>query len=157
MSDSFHERWQTVQKTVEKTVRETTEQLRQGYREANDFGRMRIWIVAFLAVDVMVVLFVLATVGGTPQDFQLTFQSGFPGNMVIVRNLSGRRRTGLEVDLDGTYTAEIETIEAFQTLGLELIREFHDDDGASPSPGYRPQRAVLRRGSQQEVFDLSSP
>lgn len=136
------------------TARETVEQLRQGYQAANEFARMRIWIVGALVADFAIVIAVLAVVGGSDTRVEVGLQTGFPGDMLILHNLDDDPLRDVRIVLDGRYEAELDQIEGDRTVGLELIREFRDPQGLYPPSSYQPIEARIDYEGGVEVHDV---
>jgi len=136
------------------TAQDTLRQLRRGYQKANQFARMRIWTVAALIADVILVAIVMLVVGEPRQLLEVGLQTGFPGDMVIIHNLDDDSLEEVRVVLDGRFEASVPRIAGDQTIGLELIREFRDARGGFPPPAYRPGEAVIEWEGRSEVHDV---
>lgn len=137
-----------------RTTRDTAAQLRQGYQAADIYARMRIWIVGALVADALVVVLVLAILGGRDQWVAVGLQTGFPGDMVVIHNLDDDPMRDVRVVLDGRFEATVDLIAGDQTVGLEMAREFRDDAGAIPPGDYRPNEARVEWGGYAEVHPV---
>jgi len=141
---------------VRETTVETARQLRQGYQSATVFARMRIWIVGALVADLVVVILTLAVVGRPDTWVEVGLQTGFPGDMVILHNLDDDPLRDVRVVLDGRYEASVPRIEGEETVGLELVREFHDEAGHFPPASYRPEEARVEYGGRSEIHSIET-
>lgn len=147
----------TVKERVGKawrTTADTIDQLREGYAGASRFARLRIAIVGALAVNVVAVIVVLAVAGSRDEWVAVRFQAGFPGDMLIVHNLDADPMREVHVVLDDRFEATVEIIGGYQTVGIELAREFRDPDGAIPPSKYRPTEARVEWSGRVEVHPV---
>ncbi|NJK33340.1 MAG: hypothetical protein HC927_13585 [Deltaproteobacteria bacterium] len=110
-----------------------------------------------LILDLLLVAVVMLSAGRPARELDVVFQSGFPASMIILHNRDGDRLEDLEITIDGGYTARLEELEPNQSVGLELVREFRDPNGAFPPANLRPTKAVVRRGTRTETYDVLIP
>ena len=123
---------------------------REAYEGATQFARMRIWVFAVLAVDLIMVVSVIAVTGTRVLALEVWYQPSFPANLLIVRN-DGSSIREVSVLLDGRYRIGGRNL-APGVNGFEVERQFRDEKGERPPLGYRPSLVTVHaRGETMEV------
>lgn len=115
---------------------------KEAYEGASRFGRMRVWILAIFAADVLGVVLYIALSAGLPLNLEVWFQAGFPSNMLVIRNEGSRALTDVELTLDGRYHLKVERL-APGLQGFEVNRAFKDASDLAPPDDYRPQALTV--------------
>jgi hypothetical protein len=114
---------------------------KETYEGQSRFMKMRIWIVAVLAIDAMVTLGFVFVAGGHP-NVVAWYQPGFPANMLVVRNEGGYLKDATLV-LDNRYTYAVERIDKGLN-GFDVNHAFRDKDDFTPPESYRPRELEIR-------------
>ena len=123
------------------------------YEGAGRFAKMRIWILAVLAFDLMLTIVFVLSVGGKEIDVEVWFEQSFPSNMLVVRNESGDNLEDVTLMLDRRYMLKVGSI-APGLRGFEVNREFRDSSGAAPDDAYRPQQLEIYADGDQMVVPV---
>jgi hypothetical protein len=127
---------------------------REAYEGAGRYAKMRIWILAVLALDLVATVLFAALIGGRDIDVEVWFEQSFPSNMLIVRNESGDQLEAVSLTLDGRYQLDVGAI-APGLRGFEINREFRDRSGAAPEDSYRPQRLEIRADGDSMLVPIA--
>lgn len=126
---------------------------KEAYEGANRFARMRVWILAVLALDLFATVMFVALTGGRAIDVDVWFQESFPSNMLILRNESDDPIEKVTLVLDGRYRLEVDTI-APGLRGFEVNREFRDAKDEAPDESYRPQRLEIHADGDEMIVPV---
>lgn len=135
---------------VSDRCRSLVQDARDAYREADRYARMRLWVVAVVVVDLLVTVGYLGLSGERP-DLELWYRESFPSNLLIVRNHDDDAMRNVRIVLDDRYRLELLEVPGSSVQGYPMDREFHDVEGRTPGPQYRPRSVRLTRWGQTEV------
>lgn len=124
-------------------------QTKESYDAGTRFLRLRIWIVGFLAIDVVATIAFVFVAGTRPLDVDVFFEPAFPSNFLVVQN-KGAALDDVTLTLDNAYLLTVERIDPGPD-GYPMNR-FRDKNDLSPPDSYKPKELVLRSGSA--VFKL---
>src|SRR5947209_5716686 len=116
---------------------------KESYDTGTRFLKMRVWIVALLAIDLLATLGFVFFVGGQPMNLIVWYQPGFPSNMLVVRNDGGSALKDVTLVLDNKYTATVERIDKGPN-GFEVNHVFRDKEDFAPPDSYRPAQVEIR-------------
>jgi hypothetical protein len=147
-------RFQDLARTARERLVGLWEDVREAYGEADRYARMRLWVVAFVAVDALCTVGFLWASSGRPA-LEVWYEVGFPSNMLILRNRDDDPLRGVQILLDGRYGLQAEEIPADSVTGFEIDREFRDREGRTPGAQYRPRTARITRDGKTEVLPLA--
>ena len=137
-----------------KSTLEFLRNTREAYEGAGRFAKMRIWIVAVLATDLVATLLFVLMVGGRAIDVEVWFEQSFPSNMLIVRNESDEELEDVTLKLDGRFVLKVSSI-APGPRGFEVNREFRDASGAPPDDSYRPAQLEIEAEGDTMIVPVS--
>src|SRR5438874_2175982 len=115
---------------------------KESYETGTRFMKMRVWIVALLAVDMLATLGFVLLPGGTPLNLVVWYQPGFPSNLLVVKNEGGSALKDVTLILDNRYTATVERIDKGPN-GFEVNHVFRDKDDFAPPDTYKPAQLEI--------------
>lgn len=124
---------------------------KEAYEGANRFARLRVWILGIFALDVLVTLVLVLSLGGREIEVEVWFEQGFPSNMLIVRNEEGEPLKDVTLRLDGRYVLQVKLLKT-GLQGFEVNRQFKDAKDQTPDEAYRPKQLEFRAdGSEVKI------
>lgn len=116
---------------------------RESYAAGSRFAKMRVWIIAILALDAILTVTYVIQSGAKPLDVVVWFEPGFPANMLVLRNEGGEPLEDVTLILDRKYELEVERIEEGLN-GYEVNRAFRDREDLGPPESYAPKELEIR-------------
>lgn len=127
---------------------------KEAYDGANRFARMRLAILAFLVVDLVVVVGFMSSIGSRALELTVFFKKSFPSNMLVVRNESGEAMTQVRFTLDNRYVLTVPSL-APGLHGFEVNRVFMDPQELPPEESYTPKVVVVETDGERMTLDVS--
>jgi len=120
-------------------------QTKDSYEAGTRFMRIRVWIVALLALDAIATIAFVLVAGTRAINVDVWFEPAFPSNYLVVRNQEGPLSNATLV-LDKMYRLDVERIEPGLN-GYEVSRAFRDAHDSSPPDSYKPKQLEIHLGS----------
>lgn len=127
---------------------------KESYRAGTRFFKMRVWIVAVVALDLFASFGFVIFSGGQPLHIVVWYQPGFPSNMLVVKNEGGRALKDVTLLLDNRYIFKAEQLDN-GVNGFEVNHVFHDSNDLTPSDTYRPHEVEIRVRGNKVLLPIS--
>ena len=127
--------------------------VRGGFGEGSRHSKKRVLALGIFGIDVIASAFYVFIATRQPIDIQAWFEPGFPSNMVVLRNNEDGALEDVTLVLDLRYSMSLTELEP-GISGLEVNREFRDNQNKAPKEDYRPERLIVHVDGNSVSFKL---
>jgi hypothetical protein len=113
----------------------------------------RLWFSTALGLDVLLVSAVALALHRTPTDLEAWVEVSYPVSFVVVRHSGDTPLRNVRLVLDGRYVHNASKV-APGLNGFELVRDFEDHEGLTPTNDYSPQALEVSTSESEIVVPL---